>query len=53
MTKGAVSQAYARVLHTADLDAIERDETTADQRGTYARLESLAGLSAAIDNLER
>jgi len=65
VTKGAVSQAYAQVVQAADLGAIERDETTADQRGTYTRLESaaaiaadnlrqsLAGLSAAIDSLKR
>ena len=58
-------QAYAQVVQAADLGAIERDETTADQRGTYTRLESaaaiaadnlqqaLAGLSAAIDSLKR
>jgi len=65
VTKGAVSQAYAQVVQAADLGAIECDETTADQRGTYTRLESaaaiaadnlrqsLAGLSAAIDSLKR
>ena len=35
VTKGAVSQGYAQVVQAADLGAIERDETTADQRGTY------------------